>query len=208
MIEINKIYNESNCDTMRRMDSESVDVVITSPPYNLGSNGHKQGEYLSISDKMDKQEYFDFIIQTINELLRVTKWHIFFNIQENSGNFGIIRELRKHFDAYLKETFIWVKTNPQPTFNPKQMVSAFEYIFCYSKDNPHTRQFTHCTFDNKNKTEHQNVFLRPVNNDMEGRGHNFRFPEWLPKYFILNFSTASIIFIWFFLASILPTHKM
>lgn len=170
------------------MAPDSVDVVITSPPYNLGDNGHKQGEYSSIKDNMNIEEYFQFIIVTIQELLRVTKWHIFFNIQENSGNFGIVRELRKHFDDYLKETFIWVKTNPQPTFNPKQIVSAFEYIFCFSKDNPHNRQFTHCTFDNKNKIEHQNVFLRPVNNDIECREHHFRFPEWLPKYFIKNFS--------------------
>ncbi len=38
MIEINKIYNESNCDTMSRMDDLSVDMIITSPPYPGVSN--------------------------------------------------------------------------------------------------------------------------------------------------------------------------
>ncbi len=33
MIEINKIYNESNCETIRRMGDNSVNCLITSPPY-------------------------------------------------------------------------------------------------------------------------------------------------------------------------------
>jgi DNA modification methylase len=34
MIEINKIYNENCLDTMKRMEDDVVDLVITSPPYN------------------------------------------------------------------------------------------------------------------------------------------------------------------------------
>lgn len=32
-MELNKIYNESNLDTMARMPDNFVDCVITSPPY-------------------------------------------------------------------------------------------------------------------------------------------------------------------------------
>lgn len=34
MIELNKIYNIDNIQGMRMMESESVDLVVTSPPYN------------------------------------------------------------------------------------------------------------------------------------------------------------------------------
>ena len=37
-MEINKIYNESNLDTMSRMEDNFVDMVITSPPYNIGKS--------------------------------------------------------------------------------------------------------------------------------------------------------------------------
>lgn len=33
MFEINRIYNESNCETLQRMDDNSLDCVVTSPPY-------------------------------------------------------------------------------------------------------------------------------------------------------------------------------
>lgn len=33
MIEINKIYNESNCETIGRMENNSIHCLITSPPY-------------------------------------------------------------------------------------------------------------------------------------------------------------------------------
>lgn len=34
MIELNKIYNIDNVQGMRMMESESVDFVVTSPPYD------------------------------------------------------------------------------------------------------------------------------------------------------------------------------
>ena len=34
MFEINKIYNENCLDTMNRMPEESIDLTVTSPPYD------------------------------------------------------------------------------------------------------------------------------------------------------------------------------
>ena len=36
MIKLNKIYNEDCLETMSKMDDNSVDIVVTSPPYNMG----------------------------------------------------------------------------------------------------------------------------------------------------------------------------
>ena len=36
-MEINKIFNEINIVTMKNMDNEFVDGIITSPPYNISS---------------------------------------------------------------------------------------------------------------------------------------------------------------------------
>ena len=33
-MELNKIYNESNLETMAKMPNEFVDLVVTSPPYD------------------------------------------------------------------------------------------------------------------------------------------------------------------------------
>ncbi len=34
MIEINKIYNENCIDTLKRIDANSLDLTVTSPPYD------------------------------------------------------------------------------------------------------------------------------------------------------------------------------
>jgi DNA modification methylase len=41
MIELNKIYNEDCRETMKRMDDNSIDSIVTDPPYELGFMGKK-----------------------------------------------------------------------------------------------------------------------------------------------------------------------
>jgi len=36
MIETDKIYNIDCIDGMKMMDEDSVDLIVTSPPYNIG----------------------------------------------------------------------------------------------------------------------------------------------------------------------------
>ena len=54
MIELNKIYQESNLETMKRMEDRSIDYVLTSPPYNIGSN-----KYEEFKDNYSKDQYFE-----------------------------------------------------------------------------------------------------------------------------------------------------
>jgi DNA modification methylase len=35
-METNKIYNENCLDTMAKMPDNFIDLIITSPPYNIG----------------------------------------------------------------------------------------------------------------------------------------------------------------------------
>ena len=45
MLELNKIYNENCLDTMARMPDNFVDLVVTSPPYNVGRNNMTENKY-------------------------------------------------------------------------------------------------------------------------------------------------------------------
>ena len=38
-MEINRVYNESCLDTMNRLPDSSVDLVVTSPPYEYEKDG-------------------------------------------------------------------------------------------------------------------------------------------------------------------------
>ena len=93
---LNKIHNEDCLTTMSKMEDNSIDVVVTSPPYNIGKgrrNGNKgiSLSYDSYDDNLPLDEYFLQTKKWIDELYRVTKHHIFYNIQEVSGNKGIVR---------------------------------------------------------------------------------------------------------------------
>lgn len=194
-MEINKIYHEKCEETMFRMEDNFVDMVITSPPYNIGKNringdfntGIRYDDY---EDDMTKEDYFEQSKKWINELLRVTKHHVFWNVQEVTGNKGIVKYLLTEFEQYHKETFIWAKTNPPPSIVDKMVGSGFEYIFCFSHDNPGRRAFEYCDFSNRSgggKICH-NVIMKPVNSGKENQGMSFAFPEWMPGYFIKHFS--------------------
>lgn len=192
MIEINKIYCEDNLTTMSKMPDNFVDIVITSPPYNLGKGRAYKGglDYDEYDDNLPKDEYFEKTKIWIKELLRVTKYHVFWNIQEVKGNNGIILFLMNEFKEHHKDTFIWAKTNPAPSHVFNMVTNSYEYIFCFSKDNPKSKRYNYCNFNNKEyNNQCYSVLIKPINSgNLETKGHSFAFGDWLPDYFINKFS--------------------
>jgi len=122
MIEINRIYNENCIDTLRRIPDNFVDLVVTSPPYNMNLR-IRNGKYCSrqivkefstkyegFDDNMPIEEYYEFHLEVLRELLRVSGL-IFYNIQIVTGSkrafFRIIGEL----SDYLKDIVIFDAKN-------------------------------------------------------------------------------------------------
>ena len=193
----NKIYNEDCLETMQRMNDNFVDVTVTSPPYNIGK-GRKNGKrknilsYDTYDDNLSKENYYKVCITWIKEMLRVTKYHVFFNIQELKGNKGIVKTIYENFSEQIKDVFIWAKTNPPSAINDNGVSRGYEYIFCFSKDEPQKSTFNYANFSNYDGDYIKNIIIKPVNVDKqvlkETKQHNFAFPLWLPKYFINYFS--------------------
>ncbi len=192
-MDINKTYNEDCLSTMKRMDSDFVDMVFTSPPYNIGK-GRKNGQrkesisYDTYEDNLSKEDYFKQTGFWLDEMLRVTRHHVFYNIQEIKGNKGIVKYIYQNYSEHLKEVFIWAKTNPPSCILDNGVSKGYEYVFCFSKDQPDKSNFTYCNFSNYGGDYIRNVIIKPVNNDKENKGHSFAFGDWLPKHFINYFS--------------------
>lgn len=66
-MELNKIYNEDCLEGMKRIPDGSVDIVVTSPPYNIGKT------YGVYDDNKDFGEYTEWCRLWMNELKRVVK---------------------------------------------------------------------------------------------------------------------------------------
>ena len=66
---LNKIYNEDCINGMKKIKSESVDIVICDPPYNIGK------DFGNDSDKQKMDDYLLWCDKWIVECLRIIKPH-------------------------------------------------------------------------------------------------------------------------------------
>jgi DNA modification methylase len=84
-MEINKIYNEDNLDTMSKMDNDCIDLIITSPPYEDVSGA---GYGAKSKDILFLKFYSDYLEKLFNEYERILKptGQIFFNIKSKTFN--------------------------------------------------------------------------------------------------------------------------
>lgn len=74
---LNKIIEGDCLTTLKKIPSDSVDLGVTSPPYNKGENKKgwlvKNVKYANSSDKLPEDVYQQNQIQVLNELYRIIK---------------------------------------------------------------------------------------------------------------------------------------
>ena len=67
-MEVNKIYNEDCIEGMKKLENNSIDLIVTSPPYNIGI------EYDNYDDsKMNWNEYLLWCEEWLRECYRILK---------------------------------------------------------------------------------------------------------------------------------------
>ena len=83
MIEINKIYNEDNIETMAKMPNDFIDLIITSPTYEDVSGA---GYGAKSKDVLFLKFYSDYLGKLFYEYERILKpsGQIFFNIKSKT----------------------------------------------------------------------------------------------------------------------------
>nr|WP_252353744.1 site-specific DNA-methyltransferase [Acetobacter sp. P5B1] len=93
---------------LRRMEAESVDVIITSPPYNIGLS------YRSYPDRKEEDEYLDWMLDVAHGLRRVLRadGSFFLNISGSSAQPWLPFELAVRLrDLFVLQNHIsWVKS--------------------------------------------------------------------------------------------------
>ncbi len=113
------------------MDDNSIDLTITSPPYD--------------SLRVYNGYSFDFE-NTSKELYRITKqggvlvWIVGDATEKGSETGTSFRQALglKEAGFNLHDTMIWRKTNPMPKVKTKRYFDVFEYMFVLSKGQPKT----------------------------------------------------------------------
>ena len=164
-IKPNKIYSEDCLRTLKRMDDQSIDLVVTSPPYNMNWRIHKTddkvdpGRYASrqvtpemstkyvndrgevtFADNMPWEKYNEFHSKVLSELLRVSDL-VFYNMQIVTGSKRSLFKMIGDFHEYLKDIIIWDKGWAEPARQTQVMNSRYEFVLVFENDYPKSRMF-------------------------------------------------------------------
>ena len=158
MINLNQIFNKSCIDFMNELESNSiqVDMIITSPPYNIGKNYGT-----CYDDNKPGNDYLNIIDEVSQKLRKILKedGSLFLNVGNIPSDQWIANDVANIFRKYfvLQNTIIWNKsislkksdiskeyTNTdtyqvisigqyQPVNSKKYLNNCFEYIFHFTK---------------------------------------------------------------------------
>ena len=130
---INTVYVMPCPAMLTVMDSDSVDLVITSPPYAEKRKNTYGG--------IPADKYVEWFLPISAELLRVLKptGSFVLNIKESVDDgerqtyvYELVLALKKQGWTWVDE-FIWNKTNPFPTGNKKRLKDGFERCYHFAK---------------------------------------------------------------------------
>jgi len=151
-IELNKIYHEDCLATMKKMPDNFVDLVFTSPPYNMNLR-IRNGKYCSrqivkefstkydgFDDNLPIDDFYILHSKILNELLRVSKI-VFYNIQIVTGSKVAFFHMIGDFAPYLKDIIVWDKKHGQPAMQSGVLNRRTELILVFERDNAISRQF-------------------------------------------------------------------
>ncbi len=129
---------EGDCfELIKQQEDNSVDLVITSPPY---SDIVSYGKEVSIKKP---EEYVDWILPLFKEIYRVLKpsGSFILNINDNCKNglrnpyiYELIYRNNKETKLKLYDTYIWHKMNGIPNGSKKRFRNTTEFIFHFVKN--------------------------------------------------------------------------
>ena len=137
-----KIYNGDCVEVVSQIiPDKSIDVVMTSPPYNTAGGASKL-RYDGYYDNRDNKDYYDFTLKLFHGFERVLKHNgcILYNMSYGSENtdcmIGTVNEIIKNTDFVLADIIVWKKTTAMPVISSNKLtrICEFVYVFCRASE--------------------------------------------------------------------------
>jgi len=140
-----ELYNENCFKTLSLLDENSIDLVITSPPYNTSkkrgtwSKEQKTHYDLKCVDSMGDEDYIDFstkLFEEIDSALTpngVILYNISYSTEKPNLIYSVINSIMEKTNFTIANTIIWKKTNALPnnmSVNRLTRICEFVFVFC------------------------------------------------------------------------------
>ena len=137
----NKIINGDSLEELKKIPSETFDLIFADPPYNLQLKSEltrpDRSKVSAVNDKWDQFENFkkydDFTYEWLSECKRILKkdgaiwvigsYHNIFRVGTAIQNLGF----------WILNDVIWNKNNPMPNFRGTRFTNAHETLIWASK---------------------------------------------------------------------------
>lgn len=148
---VNKFICGDTIEVMRAIPSESVDLIVTSPPYNLKNstgNGMKDGRggkwknaalvkgYSHYDDNMPHDKYVEWQRNCLTEMMRLIKndGAIFYNHKWRVQD-GLLQDRQDIVAGFpVRQIIIW-RRKGGINFNPGYFLPTYEVIYLIAKPN-------------------------------------------------------------------------
>ena len=133
------IYAGDCLDSLKKLEDQSINTCITSPPYFALRDYGVEGQ-LGLEET--PKEFIDNLVNVFKEVKRVLRddGTVWLNIGDSYGNekhlLGIpwrVAFAMQDDDWILRQDIIWNKPNPMPESVKDRCTKAHEYIFLFSK---------------------------------------------------------------------------
>jgi len=177
-MELNKIYCGDCLSILPSFSPNSVDCIVTSPPYNKHSAKRKCGktdswqmaniDYGDFKDDLPEKEYQEQQKRLLRECVRVIKKEgsLFYNHKPRIINHRILFPHEWLGEFIIRQMIIWDRRN-SPVLEPIRFMPKVEYIFWITKEQK-TPKF------NKEAFHYKEIWEIPPRIDKE---HPATFPE-------------------------------
>lgn len=125
---------------MKELPDKSVDVCFTSPPYNdKGSakadvSEHTEGNHKKYLHVETRKDWFEWQCECIDEMLRVSKKYVLYNIQGIKANRENLYKLIGHYAKRIHDIVVWYKPNGVPTSTPNKISNSYEFLIIIKSD--------------------------------------------------------------------------
>ena len=145
---------------MKDMADGEVDVVFTSPPYN--DSGSTESDRVNFRhfkyEYVEKREdWFAWQCECIDEMLRVAKRQVLYNIQTILSNKADVYRLIGHYANKIDNILIWYKPNAQPQHYPHRIANFYEMVIIFK-----CKEFDKLYINSNGYT---NVIVKNINSD-------------------------------------------
>lgn len=129
-----KIYNQDCMEMLKNIPDNSIDLIITDPPYDISctGGGGNQGHKISTMGK----DLVNLNINTGYDIRKVGKEIVRVMKKMNVYFWCNKKQIPDYFDFYVKEQgckfdiLTWNKTNPVPTYSNKYLTDT-EYCLYF-----------------------------------------------------------------------------